>query len=93
MNNKETTTKETQKKDYKPIAKELGDRLAKTVADYFKEHPCDDVDEVAFHIDNIKPSIEFGKWHPYSDGCITLWSWNIQNENTKYGRTELITYC
>lgn len=79
-------------KDYKPIANELIDRLSQTVVDYFKEHPCDDVDEVAFHLDNIKASIEEGKWHPASDGAITLWSWNLQNENTKYGRTELITY-
>lgn len=77
---------------YKPIAKELIDKMAQTVIDYFREHPCDEVDEIAFHFDDLKASIEEGKWHPASDGALTLWSWGLRNEDTVHGRTELITY-
>lgn len=77
---------------YEPIAKELIDKMAQMVIDYFKEHPCEDVDEIAFHFDDLKASIEEGKWHPASDGALTLWSWGLQDEDTVHGRTELITY-
>lgn len=80
------------KERYVPIAKELIDKMAQTVIDYFKEHPCEEVDEIAFHFDCIRPSIEEGKWHPYSDGSLTLWTWKPKDTAMGMGRTELITY-
>lgn len=78
------------KKHYKQIAKELQERLAATLIDYFKEHPDENVDEILFSFDDVKASVEFGSWHPSSDSIITLWNWNDDSKN--YGRTPLITY-
>lgn len=80
------------KKHYKQVAKELQERLVKTVIDYFTEFPDKKVDEILFSFDDIKSSTEFGSWHPSSDSMITLWNWNSEDEDN-YGRTPLITYC
>ena len=76
--------------DYKPIARELIDILAQTVVDYFKENPCEEVDEVAFHFDSLQSSVREGHWHPASDGALTLWTWHAGFFPGK--REELITY-
>lgn len=72
--------------DFTQIAKELQELLVKTCIDFLKERECSEVDVVSFSIDDLKASVEEGKWHPASDSDIRLF------KNTKGGFEELASY-
>ena len=68
------------------VAKELQELLVKTCIDFLKEHECNEVDVVSFSVDDLKASVEEGKWHPASDSGIRLFKY------VKGGFEELASY-
>lgn len=62
--------------DYKdPIttrenAYELQKKLIQTVINFIKENKLNDIDEIEFKVDCLKPSVEFGSWCPATDSYL-----------------------
>lgn len=52
----------------------LHENLAETVINFFKEHGLPkDAWMLTFSFDDLKSSVEAGKWVPYSDSSLELW--------------------
>ena len=73
---------ETLKKEWQNLHEEL----VQKIINWVKEHNIADVDFVAFRVDCLSASVDFGKWHPDTDSCLELYKYNEDPDD--WGRAE-----
>ena len=56
------------------LARELQQKLVDCCINFFTENPNKNVDRIAFSMDYIQSSVDFGSWHPNSDSYCEIFN-------------------